>query len=328
MPKEIPIPTSKKTKKQKKPPTQEQLKRNLRKYLRGDVYKTYINKLKQIDVEEIKDPFNTLSSKDKPKLKTNTILDDLLGWDSGGICAGKLVEFYGGYGSGKSQTVFTLIAEATQEGSVIIIDSEYTWSPERQDQICDARGLDKKLMRKNFTIVQPKDYEEQLAKILTLPSPIDLEKQGKAPLKLIAVDSLVCLVDDSRDFRGRSKLPLRAGVIRDMLRSLRNTARLHNCVVVFTNQISTIPDIKPFMANYQKEKGTGGNVTRHKPDIVLYYRRAKDPIRVARLMDSSELPVGERVFRITEKGIENIDEATQKRYDSYKVKANDDEDKD
>jgi len=283
----------------------------LREYLKSDEYEGYIKRLKKIPVKPIENPYDTLSSKDKPKLKTNTVLDELFGVD-GGITSGKLIELYGGYGSGKSQTVYTLIAEATQEGTVILIDSEYTWSPERQTQICETRKLN--VEKKNFILIQPANWEQQLAKILTLPSKMDLDKEGRPPLKLIAVDSLVKMLDDDRSFRGRQNLPLRAGIIRDMLRALREASREHQCVVVFTNQISAVPDIKPFTPFYLKEQGTGGNVTRHAPDIVIYLRRAKDPIRVARLMDSSELPVGERVFQINEKGIDDVDDKVKDRY--------------
>jgi DNA repair protein RadA len=207
-----------------------------------------------------------------------------------------------------------MVAEASQVGTVMYIDSEFTWCPERQDQICKARNLDVELMHKNFMICRPEDYEEQLAKILTLPSPLDLASMDRPPFKLICVDSLLALVDDSRDFSGREKLPTRARIIRDMLHALRKHAIANKCAVVFTNQVSAVPDVTKFMASYQKEQGTGGNVTRHKPDIVLYYRRTKDPIRIARLMDSSSLPVGERVFMINEKGIDDIPDGDQAKW--------------
>lgn len=294
-------------------------KEDLDDYLRSKEYKTYIDKLKKVKLEPVKDPWTTLSSKGKPSLKTNTILDELFG-TGGGIIAGKLMEIYGAFASGKSQTIYSFIAEATQKGTVILIDSEYTWSADRQSQICEARGLDLDLLKKNLIIYQPEDFEEQLAKLLTLPSPIDLENEDRPPLQLIAVDSLIALVDDSRSFRGRDKLPIRAGIIRDMLRSLRNVARAHQCVVVFTNQVSSIPDVTKWTPAYKREQGTGGNVTRHKPDIIIYFRKGSDPIRIARLMDSSELPPMERVFQINNKGIDDVDDSIKKRYSKKKPK--------
>lgn len=288
-------------------------KAEINKFLMSGAFKTFIKHLKKLENKPVEDPWETLSLKDKPLLKTNTVLDELLGAGTG-IAAGQLMELYGAYASGKSQTIYSFIAEATQKGTVILIDSEYTWSVERQTQICLARGLDLEKMKKNFIIYQPEDYEEQLAIILTLPSPIDLENEGRPPLKLIAVDSLIALVDDSGNFKGRQYLPARAGVIRYMLRSLRNFARFHQCVVVFTNQVSAIPDVTKWTPSYKKEQGTGGNTTRHKPDIIIYFRKGRDPIRIARLMDSSVLPVGERVFQINERGIDDVSPKIKAKY--------------
>lgn len=292
-------------------------KTELDKILKSDGHKRYIKLLHEIDVKPVKDIWTTLSSNGKPLLKTNTVLDELFGV-AGGITAGKLLEIFGAYASGKSQTVYTFIAEATQEGTVILIDSEYTWSAERQIQICESRELDVDKLKKNLIIYQPEDYHEQLAKILTLPSPFDIESEGRPPLKLIVVDSLVMLIDDSRDFRGREHLPARAGVIREMLRALRSFARSHQCVVVFTNQVGAVPDVTKWTPSYKKEYGVGGNVTRHKPDIILYFRKGRDPIRIARLMDSSEIPVGERVFQINEKGIDDVDDKIKQKYSKKK----------
>jgi len=290
-----------KTKKEKHP------KEQLREYLKGDSYKEYVKILKSVEIESVKKPFETLSSKNKPKLRTNTVLDDLLGV-GGGIKAGKLVEFYGGYGSGKTQSIFALIAEATQDGYVVLIDAEYTWEPERQMQICKARGLDPEKLVKNFDLIQPEGYEEQLAKILTLPSPMDLELMGLPPLKLVAVDSLLALLNDSRDFMGLAKLNLRSKIIRDMLHALRDVAKTHNCIVVFTNQIYNAMNVAPNTPLWKREIGSGGPTVFHRPDIRLFFRRTTDPIRIARLMDSSELPAGERVFQINEKGIDDVAE--------------------
>lgn len=283
--------------------TQKDPKEELKKFLKSEEFDKYAKILERIDITEIEDPF---AEDNKPKLKTNTVLDDLLGYGKG-ISAGKLIELYGGYGSGKTQTVFTLVAEASQEGTVLLVDTERTFSKDRLLQICTARGLDTQKLKDNLILWRPKDYMEQLAMIVNrLPSAYDLEQRGKPPIKLVAVDSLVCLVDDSRDFRGRQNLPARAGVIRDMLRALRDFATENDCAVVFTNQVSSVPDVTKFTKAYQKEQGVGGNVVRHKPDVILYYRRTTDPYRIVRLMDSSELPVAERVFQIDEKGVSDV----------------------
>jgi len=75
-------------------------------------------------------------------------LDELL---LGGIETQAVTEFYGEFGSGKSQICHTLCATARQpiesggmDSGVIYIDTEGTFRPERVEQIARARGLDHK----------------------------------------------------------------------------------------------------------------------------------------------------------------------------------------
>ena len=71
-------------------------------------------------------------------------LDELL---LGGIETQAVTEFYGEFGSGKSQICHTLCATASRpmnekglDGSVIYIDTEGTFRPERLQQIAESRG--------------------------------------------------------------------------------------------------------------------------------------------------------------------------------------------
>ena len=80
-------------------------------------------------------------------------LDELL---LGGIETQAVTEFYGEFGSGKSQICHTLCAMAKQpisegglDGAVIYIDSENTFRPERIEQIARTRGLNPILVLKN-----------------------------------------------------------------------------------------------------------------------------------------------------------------------------------
>jgi DNA repair protein RadA len=72
-------------------------------------------------------------------------LDELL---LGGIETQAVTEFYGEFGSGKSQICRTLSATARQstdsggmDSGVIYIDTEGTFRPERVEQIARTRGL-------------------------------------------------------------------------------------------------------------------------------------------------------------------------------------------
>src|SRR5262245_9983086 len=83
-------------------------------------------------------------------------LDELL---LGGIETQAITEFYGEFGSGKSQICHTLCATAQRTieegglgGGVILIDTEGTFRPERVDQIARARGLNPEDVLKRVAI--------------------------------------------------------------------------------------------------------------------------------------------------------------------------------
>lgn len=298
--------------KEEKKITSEEAKKAIAKTYGTTEMKEITAKLEKILVQPIANPKDTLSSRDKPKLMTKTVLDEILG--HGGIAAGKLIEIYGEYGTGKTCVAKTLAAEASQEGTVIYIDAEYTFSSERMEEILTTRKLNLEKFWKNIIVLQPKDWLEQLACIQGIPSTMDLDKEGKPPLKLVIVDSLLSLIDTSEDFEGRQNLPLRSRVIRtQMLGKLRQIALSRECAVVFTNQIQEVPDVKPFTPFYLRQKQKGGPTVSHVPDIILFLRKSASDTRVARLMDSSELPVGERVYIINERGIDDVkDDIKQK----------------
>ena len=83
-------------------------------------------------------------------------LDELL---LGGIETQAVTEFYGEFGSGKSQICHTLCAMASRplsekglDGGVIYVDTEGTFRPERLQQIAKSRGFVPSEVLKNTTI--------------------------------------------------------------------------------------------------------------------------------------------------------------------------------
>src|SRR5207245_8898014 len=85
-------------------------------------------------------------------------LDGVLG---GGIESWAMTEFYGEFGSGKSQICHTLCCtvqmprgEGGLDGGAIYIDTEGTFRPERVAEIARARGLDAQEVRKRKTVAR------------------------------------------------------------------------------------------------------------------------------------------------------------------------------
>ena len=122
-------------------------------------------------------------------------LDELL---LGGIETQAVTEFYGEFGSGKSQICHTLAAIATQptesdglnglNGGVIYVDTEGTFRPERLDQIARARELEPSHVLKNVAVC--KVYNSSHLELIIK----DLGKYvNDFNAKLVIIDSIISL---------------------------------------------------------------------------------------------------------------------------------------
>ena len=82
-------------------------------------------------------------------------LDDFL---KGGVESQAITELTGEFGSGKSQICHTLCVTAAANNSggpinsIIFVDTENTFRPERVHQIAEARGLDSEEIMKKFCV--------------------------------------------------------------------------------------------------------------------------------------------------------------------------------
>lgn len=262
----------------------------------GEGWDEFQDALKEIPVKCELQPL----SEDKVKirfLKTNTVLDDLFG---GGLSAGKTVEIYGEYASGKSQTIKTLTVEAADQGLVVYIDVEDTFSRDRLLQIAKERGKDIEKINNHILLYSPDTWQEQLAIASQLPDPLP------APLKLIVLDSLMALFRSTPELSGRQNLGKRQELLRWHLRQLKKIAKKEGCIVVYTNQVYDDPVANPFLPDWASQQAAGGHSVYHLGDYRIFLRKAMGSIRIARLVDSVELPPSERIFKINEKGIDDL----------------------
>ena len=85
---------------------------------------------------------------------------------------------------------------------------------------------------------------------------------------------------------------------------LARLARAFNTVAVVTNQVLAKPDQFFTFA----VEAVGGHIVAHTSHTRVFIRRtARGPVRIARLVSSPYLPEGERLFKITENGIEDTE---------------------
>jgi len=235
-------------------------------------------------------------------------LNELLG---GGMETQSIVELYGEFGSGKTQVAHQLAVNVQlplqmggMGGSAIIIDTENTFRPERIAQM--VRGLP--------SIGEDQDPEEFLGhihvarafnsnhQILLAESAMDLAdklKDSGRPVRLLVVDSVTAHF--RAEYVGRGTLADRQQKLNRHLHDLMRFADLNNALILVTNQVMAKPDT--FFGD--PTKPVGGHILGHTATFRLYLRKSKGEKRIARLIDSPNLPDGEAVFSVTMEGLKD-----------------------
>ncbi len=224
-------------------------------------------------------------------------LDGLLG--GRGVETQAITEAHGKFGSGKSQLGFQLCVNAQipkekggLEGSVIFLDSEGTFRPERIQQMAIAKGLDPQKVLENIYVARCYNSDHQM-----LLAEKAEEMVREKNVKLIVVDSVTGQFRG--DYIGRGTLANRQQLLNKHLHHLLRMAEKYNVAVYVTNQVMANPGI----LFGDPTTPIGGHVLAHISTYRIYLRRSKEDKRIARMVDSPNLPDGECVFRVTENGL-------------------------
>ena len=232
----------------------------------------------------------------------SNMLDKLLG---GGIESQSITEFYGEYGSGKSQICHQLCVNAQLPpergglgGSALYIDTENTFRTERIFQMANNLGLDPDEVVKNIIFAEAFTSEHQM---FILENADKVIKENS--VRLIIVDSLTSHFRS--EYLGREMLQERQQKLNKHLHRLIRLARAFNAVAVVSNQVMSKPDV--FFGDTVHP--VGGHIVAHTSHTRVFLRKsARGPVRIARLVSSPHLPEGEGIFMVSERGIEDVTE--------------------
>jgi len=232
----------------------------------------------------------------------NKGLDKLLG---GGLETQTITEFYGEYGSGKSQICHQLCVNVQLppergglNGGALYIDTESTFRLERIVQMARFLGLEPDSVVKNIIYAEAYTSDHQM---FLLENADEVIKANN--IKLIIIDSLTAHFRS--EYIGREMLAPRQQKLNRHMHKLIGLARAFNAVAVVTNQVMAKPDV--FFGDAISP--IGGHIVGHTSHTRVYLRRASHgPIRIARLVSSPYLPEGEEIFKVTENGIEEVTE--------------------
>ena len=223
----------------------------------------------------------------------------------GGLETQTITEFYGEYGTGKSQICHQLCVNVQLppergglSGAALYVDTENTFRTERIVQMARHLGLDPEQVAKNIIYAEAYTSDHQM---FLLDNADEVIKANN--VKLIIVDSLTAHFRS--EYLGREMLASRQQKLNKHMHKIIRLARAFNAVAVVTNQVMAKPDVFFGDAVYP----IGGHIVGHTSHTRIYLRRAAHgPVRIARLVSSPYLPEGEEIFKVTENGIEDVSE--------------------
>src|SRR5712691_11815787 len=223
-------------------------------------------------------------------------LDELLG---GGLETQAITECYGEFSAGKSQLAHQLAVNVTRpeddgglNGDVVWSDTEQTFRPERIRQMADALDLDADAILKRIHIARAFNSHHQM---LLVEKAQELAQDF--PIRLIVIDSLTAHF--RAEYIGRGVLAERQQLLNKHIHELMRFGDIHNAVIYVTNQVHAKPDA--FFGD--PTRPVGGHIVGHSATFRVYLRKSKGGKRIARLIDSPNLPEAEAVFSVSEDGI-------------------------
>ncbi len=174
-------------------------------------------------------PVAPFSHPERASLRVSTgsvSVDSMLG---GGVAFGRLTEFSGDSGTGKSQLLFTVAVNfPLSAGRLLFADTTGTFRPERLHQIATLRNVEPEPVLANVEVLEARTSER-------LVSSIDgaLSSEGYSA---VLVDSL------SDPFYGGGSLPRETSRLSLFCRRLAFFALTKNALVVMTNGVRYNPD--------------------------------------------------------------------------------------
>jgi DNA repair protein RadA len=236
-------------------------------------------------------------------------LDEILG---GGVETDAITGLSGEYASGKSQLCFQLALNCIKQygRSVAWIETEpQTFRPERVLEIAKYRGIPLDATRNIFVI--PSRFIVDAYKQFNAYERVEKEIKNGLDIGMIIIDSFSAKFRDM--FAGREMFPLRSQEQSRHLGFLQYLASKYNLAIVLTVQVMGVPDTSTQYQIQMKESDPfalyGGHILKHCVTFWLRLAQVSSAKKEwsATLFDAPNLPRREAKFKITERGIEDIE---------------------
>jgi DNA repair protein RadA len=220
---------------------------------------------------------------------------------NGGFESQATTELFGKFSSGKTQACFTATAMAltVPKSSVIFIDTEGTFRPERIVDVLKGRGIIK-------TDEEAEPYLDRIivARAHNTGHQIFIVKHGLEetirelketnPVTLVVMDSLMALF--KAEMIGQSYLARRQQSIGSMYHKLGRLAETYNFAVIVTNHLIA------GVGMFEQDHASGGNTVAHTSTYRISMRKNKKGV-IVRMVDSPQDPEYECSIDISELGM-------------------------
>ncbi|MBT7903510.1 DNA repair and recombination protein RadA [Candidatus Woesearchaeota archaeon] len=228
---------------------------------------------------------------------SSAMFDELMG---GGFETSAITEVFSEFGGGKTQIGHILsvnIIKQLPDAYVVYVDTENTFRPERIIQLAKGAGVDPSEVLKRIKVAKAYNSDHQM---LLVEKVQDLINNDNLNVKLVVVDSLTSHF--RAEFIGRGTLAERQQKLNKHMHTLARLADSNNLCVYVTNQVMSKPD--QFFGD--PTTAIGGHIVGHASTFRIYLRKGRKGSRVAKLVDSPNLPEGEANFMVVEEGLKDL----------------------
>lgn len=240
--------------------------------------------------------------------------------DYSGVQTQAITEFYGGFGSGKSQITHQLCVNVQLpdevgglHGRPIFIDTEESFRPGRiRDMI---KGLPDEVIEKTIEHEGVEDLDELVENFIDRILFVSAENSNhqillgekvsqqaeryeddEYPVRLLIVDSVMGNLRP--EYQGRAELGERQRKLNKHVSDLTEFAKLYNSAVVFANQVVANPN-----SQWGGDKPIGGHILGHNSTYRVKITKSKKNKRKVKMADAPDLPKREIVLRVKKDGI-------------------------
>lgn len=215
---------------------------------------------------------------------------------NGGYESEVINTIYGSAGSGKTNLALLAALSAANSGTVIYIDTEGGFSPERAMQLNPKRG---KEVLKNIVVLQPTTFDEQKDKFDKLEH---VAKQQSA--KLIVVDSISMLyrlaLGSEAAYETNKEMARQLGILRKISHDLK-------IPIILTNQVYADFDSPGDI------RMVGGDLMKYFSKCIVKLSSVDSANRKAELVKHRSSPNKTIFFEIAEDGIYEVEDVKERK---------------